>query len=318
MKKDFLSLLDLTQGELTELFSVTDALKSGSGYKPLEGKSAALIFQKPSLRTRVSFEVGVHQFGGHPVFLSNESVGIGTREKPSDVAKLLSRFTSLIIARLFDHSILLELAEHATVPVINALTDYSHPCQIAADLYTLRQHHKLSPGVKIVFVGDGNNVVNSWLEAAMLYPMHFVLAAPKGYWPDEKLVAKAKTAGISTIEIIEDPREAVRNADALYTDVWTSMGQEDESAARLKAFAGYRIDGQLLSLAKKDCVVLHCLPAHRGEEITEEVLEGEHSVVFDEAENRLHVQKAIIAMLFGYSSTRRSRGQMESSILVNS
>lgn len=316
MKKDFLSLLDISQEGLNELFLIADALKNENRYRPLEGSSAALVFQKPSLRTRVSFEVGIHQLGGHPIFLSNESIGVGTREKASDVARLLSRYTTLIVARLFDHNVLLELAQNATVPVINALTDFSHPCQIAADMYTLRQHGKLHPGLKIVFVGDGNNVVNSWLEMAMVYPLHFVLSAPKGYWPDEALLRKAKASSLSNVEIIEDPKEAVRKADALYTDVWTSMGQESESAARKKAFSAYRIDAPLLSLAKKDCLVLHCLPAHRGEEITADVIEGEHSVVFDEAENRLHIQKAIIASLFGYAASQKPRA-MESSVVFH-
>jgi ornithine carbamoyltransferase len=256
-----------------------------------------MIFQKPSLRTRVSFEVGVVQLGGHPVFLSNESVGIGQREPARDIARLLSRYNDLIIARLFEHSLLTDLAEYSTIPVINALTDLSHPCQILADIYTLRQHGKLKKGLKIAFIGDGNNVVNSWLEASSLYPMHFVLAAPKGYEPDKTILNRARKAGISKIEIIQDPAAAAKNADMLYTDVWTSMGQEAESAKRMKAFKGYQVNKKLLSLAKPDCVVMHCLPAHRGEEVDNVVLDGKQSVIFDQAENRLHVQKAIMTKL---------------------
>jgi ornithine carbamoyltransferase len=297
VKKDFLSLLDIDSDELDELFALTDELKLSNHYKPLDGKIVSLIFQKPSLRTRVSFEIGIHQLGGFPVFLPQESIGIGTRESAADVARLLSRYGQLIIARLFDHSVLVELAHHASVPVVNALTDRSHPCQVLADLYTLRQHGKLHPGVKVVFVGDGNNVVNSWLEMAALYPMHFVLAAPHGYGPDAGILQYAQSVGMSRIEIIEDPMEAVRGADVIYTDVWTSMGQEKEAAIRRNAFAGYQVNFRLLESAKPDCVVMHCLPAHRGEEVTADVLDGEHSIVFDQAENRLHVQKALLARL---------------------
>ncbi|MBI3788047.1 MAG: ornithine carbamoyltransferase [Ignavibacteriales bacterium] len=297
MKKDFLSLHDITPNEVDELFALTDSMKKNPRYRPLEGKSVAMIFQKPSLRTRVSFEVGIVQLGGHPVFLSQEGIGIGVREKASDIAHLLSRMTSMIVARLYEHSLLEELAQTASIPVINALTDLSHPCQIVSDMYTLRQHNKLKPGVKVVFVGDGNNVVNSWLEMAMLYPMHFVLAAPKGYHPDPTILKNAQASKLSQVEIIEDPMIAVKNADVIYTDVWTSMGQEAEAELRRKAFTRYVVDAKLLSSAKTGCVVMHCLPAHRGEEITGDVLEGKQSIVFDQAENRLHAQKAIMAKL---------------------
>lgn len=297
MKRDFLSLLDLQPGELEELFLLTDALKADVTRRPLSGRSVAMIFQKPSLRTRVSFEVGISQLGGHAIILSQEGVGIGVREKASDMAELLSRMTAMIVARLFDHTLLMELANRATVPVVNALTDLSHPCQILADVYTMRQHDKLKPGVKVVFVGDGNNVVHSWLELAMLYPMHFVLAAPKGYEPSEEIFRQAVAKGVSTVEIILDPGTAVKNADVIYTDVWTSMGQEAESEKRKRDFAGYQVNAALLAQAKPDCVVMHCLPAHRGEEITNEVIEGPQSIVFDEAENRLHVQKAVMVKL---------------------
>lgn len=292
-----MSLLDLQEGELEALFRLTDALKADATRRPLAGRSVAMIFQKPSLRTRVSFEVGISQLGGHPIFLSQEGIGIGVREKASDMAELLSRMTAMIVARLFDHSILKELANRATIPVVNALTDLSHPCQILADAYTMRQHGKWKPGTKIVFVGDGNNVVHSWLEMAMLYPMHFVLAAPKGYEPNEEIFRQAVAKGVSTVEIILDPATAVKNADVIYTDVWTSMGQEAESEKRRKDFTGYQVNAELLAKAKPDCVVMHCLPAHRGEEITNDVIEGAQSIVFDEAENRLHVQKAVMVKL---------------------
>lgn len=297
MKRDFLSLMDLREGELEELFRLTDLLKIDRMRRPLAGRSVAMIFQKPSLRTRVSFEVGINDLGGHPIFLSQEGIGIGVREKAGDIAGMLSRMTAMVVARLFDHSLLIELAQKAAVPVVNALTDLSHPCQILADAYTMRQHGKWKPGIKVVFVGDGNNVVNSWLELSMLFPMHFVLAAPNGYDPDKEIFNNAASKGVSTVEIVRDPALAVGNADVIYTDVWTSMGQEAESEKRRKDFAGYQVNAALLAKAKPDCVVMHCLPAHRGEEITAEVMEGPQSIVFDEAENRLHVQKAIMVKL---------------------
>ncbi len=305
MKKDLLTLFDIGYHELDGLFALTDELKLSMSYRPLQGRNVALIFQKPSLRTRVSFEIGIHQLGGYPVFLSQESVGIGTRESSADIARLLSRYGHMIIARLFDHSVLCDLARHASVPVVNALTDLSHPCQVLADMYTIRQHGKLRPGVKVVFVGDGNNVANSWLEMAALYPLHFILSAPAGYGPDRATLERARAAGLSTIEIIEDPYEAVRGADVIYTDVWTSMGQEEEAEQRRKAFARYQVNFRLLAEAKPDCSVMHCLPAHRGEEVTGDVLDGANSIVFDQAENRLHVQKALLARLAEWEAPER-------------
>jgi ornithine carbamoyltransferase len=294
---DLLDLQCLTKQDLEDLFMLADTLKADPSIQPLKGKTVTMIFQKPSLRTRVSFEVGIAQLGGTSVNLTNEAIGLGVRESVADVAKVLARYSDAVVARLFDHKIIEELAEQASVPVVNALTDLSHPCQILADLYTIRQHGKLRPGMKITFVGDGNNVVNSWLEAAAIYPMHFVLAAPLGYEPDPIILAKAIDAGISMIEIERDPRVAVDSADVLYTDVWTSMGQEAESAKRLKAFEKYQINQELVKLANPDCLVMHCLPAHRDEEITDDVLTGKRSVVFDQAENRLHIQKAVLASL---------------------
>ena len=299
MKNDFLSILDLTRDELEEIFVLADALKHDNTYRPMLGQSAVLIFQKPSLRTRVSFEVGISQLGGHPTFLSHEAIGIGTREKTSDVAQLLSRYVNLIVARVFDHGMLQEMAQYATIPVVNALSDLSHPCQVMADIYTVRQHNRLREGLKVVFVGDGNNVVNSWLELAAIYPIHFVLACPKGFEPNAGIFKKAEQAGLSRIEIKEDPISAVRGADVVYTDVWASMGQEAEAEARKKVFAPYQMNAKMMSEAGPQAMVMHCLPAHRGEEITAEVLEGPQSIVFDEAENRLHIQKAILVKLTG-------------------
>lgn len=310
MTKDFLSIFDLSPNELEALFKLADDLKADTSRRPLAGKTAALIFQKPSLRTRVSFEVGLYQLGGYSVFLSNESIGVGQREPAADIARLLSRYNHLIIARLFEHALLLELAHHATIPVINALTDLSHPCQVLADLYTIRQRGMLKEGIKVAFIGDGNNVANSWLEASSLFPMHFVLAAPNGYEPNPDILARARSTQVSEIEIVTDPAVAAQNADVLYTDVWTSMGQEAESEKRRKAFVGYQVNEQLLALAKSDCVVMHCLPAHRGEEVSMGILDGDHSIVFDQAENRLHIQKAIMTKLIestaGGSTNERS------------
>ncbi|HZK76538.1 MAG TPA: ornithine carbamoyltransferase, partial [Candidatus Kapabacteria bacterium] len=270
--------------------------------KPLAGKHVTLIFQKPSLRTRVSFEVGISQLGGTSLYLSNEGVGLGDRESVADVAKVLASYSNCIVARLFDHNVLIGLAEHASVPVINALTDRSHPCQILADMYTIRQHGKLTPGMKVAFIGDGNNVAHSWLEMAAIYPMHLAIAAPAGYHPDPKILDYAIQSGISTIEILDDPRVAADSADVIYTDVWTSMGQESEQAARKKAFESFQVNKQLLQLAHPNALVMHCLPAHRGEEITSDAMDSIHSVVFDQAENRLHVQKAILTTLLGNHS----------------
>lgn len=297
VKKDFLTLTDITSNDLFDLFELADELRLNAHARPLEGKIISMIFQKPSLRTRVSFEVGVHQLGGYPVFLPQESIGIGARESAPDCARLLSRYGGAIVARVFDHQVLEDLARHADVPIINALSDLSHPCQVLADLYTMRQHDKLWPGVKVAFVGDGNNVANSWLEAAALYPLHFVLAAPKGYEPDAAILEHARATGLSTIEIVDDPIAAVTGADVIYTDVWASMGQEEEAAARRAAFADYQVDFRLLSHAQPNCAVMHCLPAHRGEEISADVIDGNQSIVFDQAENRLHVQKALMTKL---------------------
>lgn len=310
MNRHFLSLLDIDSEGLQDLFEIADQLRVDRTMRPLAGTTSALIFQKPSLRTRVSFEVGIAELGGNSLFMSQEAVGIGTRESAADVARVLSRYCGMIIARLFDHSVLEELAAYSSAPVVNALTDLSHPCQILADLYTLRAHGKLHPGSRIVFVGDGNNVVNSWLEAAMLFPLDFVVAAPVGYEPDAALVERARSAGVSSIEVVNDPREAALGADVLYTDVWTSMGQEEEAQERLAAFDGYQVNEQLLSLSAPDAVVMHCLPAHRGQEVSEGILDGPHSIVFDQAESRLHIQKAVLAKLaWGAEGAGRNRNE---------
>lgn len=299
MKKDFLSIAELTKEEVFDLVALADQLKADPSFKPLAGKTVAMIFQKPSLRTRVSFEVGVHQLGGHAIFLTDEGVGLGVRESAADVAHILSRMNNAIVARVFQHQILLDLARNASIPVINALSDLSHPCQILADLYTIRQHHKLKPEPKVAYIGDGNNIVNSWLELASIVPFHLSLALPYGYEPDAAILKAAHASGVSTIEVIRDPKIAVQDADVVYTDTWTSMGQENERTKRIFDFWEFQVNNTLLKHAKKDVIVMHCLPAHRGEEITDEVLDGPHSVVNDQAENRLHIQKAIMTKLVG-------------------
>ena len=270
-----------------------------ANFRPFENKTAALIFEKPSLRTHVSFAVGVAQLGGQSVFLSQQNIGLSSREAVRDIAETLSRYNDLIVARTMKHETITGLAEFASVPVINALTDLSHPCQIMADALTLKERGLLTKSTKIAFIGDGNNVVNSWIELAGKIPLHFVLACPEGYEPDAAILAQSREAGISTIDIVRDPFEAAYQADTLYTDVWVSMGQDSSKEERLKVFQPYQINSSLMKVARKDCVVMHCLPAHRGEEITAEVLEGGNSVVMDQAENRLHAQKGVIAYLFG-------------------
>ena len=301
MKRDFVSFASYSRNDLLEIFSLAGLLKKShqGTAQPLAHKTAALIFEKPSLRTHVSFQVAVLQLGGQSIFLSQENIGLSSREGVRDVAEVISRYNDLIVARTFAHETVEDLARHSTVPVINALTDLLHPCQIMADAFTLMERGMFSPTTKIAFIGDGNNVVNSWLELAEKIPFHFVLACPKGYEPDRAILHRAKSAGVSQIEIVTDPYEAAEHAGVLYTDVWVSMGQEEEKMERLKTFQSYQINKQLLAVAEPDCVVMHCLPAHRGEEITADVLEGDHSIVLDQAENRLHVQKGIIANLFG-------------------
>ena len=301
MKRDFLQITDFTTEEIRATLQLAIDLKkrlhSAEAYLPLQHKTLAMIFAKPSARTRISFETGMTQLGGHAIFLGPNDIGIGKREAVKDIARVVSRYDDIIMARLFDHAHAVELAEYASVPVINGLTDLTHPCQVMADILTVLEHRGHLDDLKVAFIGDGNNVANSWINLAARIPMHFVLSSPSGYDPDAAILENARQAGLSTIDIIRDPVEAVKNADVIYTDVWTSMGQEDEKEIRLKAFMPYQVNQQLVANAKDDVYVMHCLPAHRGEEITDEVLDGPHSIVFDEAENRMHAQKAIIMKL---------------------
>lgn len=303
-KKDFISIADLTANEINRIFALTDELKSDNEkFKTaLKGQTLALLFQKPSNRTRVSFEVGMTQLGGHTIYLGPDDIKLGVREATKDVAGVLSRYVDGIVARTFFHKDILELAEYSTVPMINGLSDLLHPCQAMADVYTIKEKLGKLKGVKFAFVGDGNNVLHSLLHCCSKVGIDLAVATPKGYEPDKKIVAEAaketKSSG-GSITFTNNPAEVVKGAEIVYTDVWTSMGQEKEHKMRLKVFKGFQVNEKMISLAKKDCLVMHCLPAHRGEEITDEVLDGPNSVILEQAENRMHVQKAILLILLG-------------------
>lgn len=301
MEKDFISISQLTQTEIFEIFDLAKELKAkqkrGEAHHYLKGQTLAMIFQKPSARTRISFEVGMYQLGGHALYLSPADIGLGKRESVADVARVVSRYCDGIMARLFGHEMIVELAEYSSVPVINGLTDLLHPCQIMADMLTVWEHLGTVENLKIAYIGDGNNVTNSWINLAGRLPMTLHLGVPPGYEPDREILEAARRTGMSDIQVIYDPVAAVKNANVVYTDVWASMGQEAEAEARKKIFKPFQINQKLIDAADPNCIVLHCLPAHRGDEITDEVIDGPHSVVFDEAENRLHVQKAILVKL---------------------
>ncbi len=306
MKRDLLSPKDFSREEIEEIFKLTSELKAkqqqGIPHPLLPGKTLAMVFEKPSLRTRVTFETGMTQLGGHAIYLAPQDIRLGERETVQDAARNLERWVDGIVARTFQHEMVERLAQSARIPVINGLTDRHHPCQILSDLFTILEKRGPLKGLKVAFVGDGNNVCNSWLEGAALMGMHFVVACPKGYEPDTEVLAwgqeraKENDAGLA---VIHDPYQAAEGADVLYTDVWTSMGQEEERTRRLRDFQGFQVNQALVERAKPDCLVMHCLPAHRGEEITDEVMDGPHSIIFDQAENRLHVQKAILVKLLG-------------------
>ena len=298
-KRDFLAVTDLSRDEVVRLFDLAHRMKTGAYREtPLAGKTLAMIFAKSSTRTRVSFEVGTYQLGGHALSLSSRDIQIGRGEPIPDTARVLSRYVNGIMIRTFDHGEVEELARHATVPVINGLTDLSHPCQVLADLFTVREALGGWEGKRIAWVGDGNNMANSWIEAAQLLGFELRLACPEGYEPSRRIFDRAKQAG-ACVEVTEVPEEAVAGAHVVNTDVWASMGQEGEAEARRNAFRGYTVDPELMKLADPTAIFLHCLPAHRGEEVATEVIEGPQSRVWDEAENRLHVQKALLATLMG-------------------
>lgn len=300
MKKDLLSIKDLSPKEIAEIFRLTDQLKKNKTRfsSVLAGKSLALIFQKPSNRTRVSFEVGMYQLGGHTFYLAPHEINLGVRESVEDVAKTLSRYTDGIVLRTFEHKNLLELAKFASVPVINGLSDFSHPCQALADLYTIREKLGRLKGITLAYIGDGNNVCNSLLLACAKCGLKIRLATPKGYEPPASVIKEAHSfGGDNSVELFHDPFKAVKGADVIYTDVWASMGQEQEARERKKVFQRFQVNKELVAAAKKGALIMHCLPAHRGEEITAEVMASSNSVIFDQAENRMHVQKAILIKL---------------------
>lgn len=296
--RHFLSVNDLSVDEIAALFELTREIKLGRVQKHAAGKTIALLFEKPSLRTKVTFTVAINRLGGEAVFLSRDEVGLGQREAARDVARNLSRWVDAIVVRTFEQRVLEELAQFSSVPVINALTDSEHPCQALADYYTILEHRTETHGQKLVFVGDGNNVATSLMLLAPRLGTHFTLSCPPGFEPPREVVAQAQAladAYGTRFEISETPLLAADDADVLYTDVWTSMGQEEEADKRDRSFAGFQINQAALREAKEDVLVLHCLPAHRGQEITDDVLDGPFSKVFDQAENRLHVQQALLA-----------------------
>ena len=299
--KRFLTITDLTPNELQAVLDAAVELKTRGWITTLKNKTMALVFEKPSLRTRVSFEVAMRQLGGQSLYLSPEEVGLGKRESIPDVARVLSRFVDVIVVRTFAQHNLEELAEYSAVPVINALSDFEHPCQALADLLTIYEIKGKLKWLTVAYIGDGNNVANSLMLACAMTGMNFNIASPKGFAIDASVLKKAqtyaKTSG-SKIFVTEDPQAAARDADVIYTDTWTSMGQEAEAAARRKAFAGYQVNEKLLALTRNNSIIMHCLPAHHGEEVAAGLLDSPRSVVFDQAENRLHAQKALLAWIF--------------------
>jgi ornithine carbamoyltransferase len=296
--RDFLAIPDYSKEELLALFDLAERMRRGEYTdKPLAGMSLAMIFMKASTRTRVSFEVGTWQLGGHALFLSPRDVQLGRGEPVADTARVLSRYVDGIMIRTFAHAEVEELAKFATVPVINGLTDLLHPCQVLADILTIRQHLGTIDGKKVAWIGDGNNMANSWINAAYVFGFDLTLACPEGYDPDVTILKRAQAK--ANVRVVRDPDEAAEGADVINTDVWASMGQEEEQAVREKAFKGYIVDGDLMKRAKSSAIFMHCLPAHRGEEVAADVIDGPQSVVWDEAENRLHAQKAIMANTMG-------------------
>lgn len=311
MTRDFLSIADFSRDELWKILQLSAELKKKKKSSALDGKSVGLIFQKPSTRTAVSFAVGVSQLGGTPLILNADVLQIKRGESPRDTARVLSRYLDAIVIRANHHGDVMEMAGYASIPVINGLTDLEHPCQVMADLLTIMEHRKMKhpkalAGFKLTYLGDGNNVAHSWMLASALLGMKLTLACPSGYEPKSQFREKSRELAVrgGEINILKDPLVAARDADALYTDVWTSMGQEAELQRRQSIFAAYQMNEKVLAEAKPNALAMHCLPAHRGEEITEGVLEGKQSVIFDQAENRLHVQKAILVMLLAKSKKK--------------
>ncbi|HOU50095.1 MAG: ornithine carbamoyltransferase [Smithella sp.] len=301
MKKDLLNISDLESDDFEKIWQkakkLKKLLKAGKPHGSLKGKTLGMIFDKSSTRTRISFEVGMYQLGGIALFLTSRDTQIGRGEIIADSAKMMSRYLNGIMIRTFTQQSVEDFARFASIPVINGLTDLLHPCQILSDLFTIREKKGTYNKLKIAYIGDGNNIANSWIEAAAKLPIQLALACPAGYDPDRKILEKGRKESSEGITVVRDPLKAAKDADILYTDVWASMGQESEQDKRKKIFKDYQINQKLLKAAKKDAMVMHCLPAHRGEEIASDVIDGPQSIVIDQAENRLHVQKAILELL---------------------
>ena len=299
----FLHISDYSTDALWDILKLAKKLKQKfrdrEEYKIFNNKSLAMIFAKPSARTRVSFETGFEWMGGHALFLGPNDIGIGKREEIKDISRMLSRYNDIIMARLFDHSHILELAENSTIPVINGLTDYNHPCQVMSDIFTIWETRGSLDDLKVTYVGDGNNIVHSWLHLAQKFPMEFVCACPENYEPNSNTVNGSSGAGVSSVSVSHDPTNSVKNTDVVYTDVWASMGQKDEAEMREKIFQPFQVNGDLMAATGKNTLFMHCLPAERGREVTDEVIEADYSIVFEQAENRLHVQNAIMVTLAG-------------------
>ncbi len=308
MKKDILKLLDLTKDDFKMFFDRAFELKkrhkTGIADRTLEGKTLGLIFDKPSTRTRVSFEAAMVQLGGTPIFISAKDTQIVRNEPVMDTARVLSRYLNGLAIRTYSQDLLEEFGKHSSIPVINALTDMYHPCQVLSDIMTVIEKKGGCEGVQISWVGDGNNVAHSWINAAAVLGLNIIFACPKGYFPDPNVMETAQKVGGKRITVVSDPVKAVEKADVIYTDVWASMGQESEQARRKKVFEAFQVDDDLVKKAAKDVIVMHCLPAHRGEEISDEVMEGKHSVIWDQSENKLHMHKAVLDLLLGDTMER--------------
>jgi ornithine carbamoyltransferase len=302
-KRNFIHITDMSAEEITAVFELAKETKAKfrarADYRPFKGRSMAMIFAKPSARTRLSFETGFCRMGGHAVYLAPGDIELGKREPVKDIARVVSRYNDIIMARLFEHAHMTALADYSTVPVINGLTDYNHPCQVMADVFTILEKRGTLEGLKVAYVGDGNNVVHSWLKMAARLPFTFVCACPEGYEPDRDTVEEAREAGLSQIDITHEPASSVKDADVIYTDVWASMGKKHELEERIKRFEGFQVNEPLLAGSGRETWFMHCLPAQRGIEVTDGVMESKASIVFDQAENRMHVQNAIMLTLAG-------------------
>ena len=301
MKQDFLHITDFDTNEIMETLDlaieIKTKLKNNENYKPFKDQSLAMIFAKPSARTRVSFETGFFRLGGHALYLGPKDIGIGKREAVKDISRVLSGYNDMIMARLFDHKHMLELAKYASIPVINGLTDFNHPCQIMADILTVYEKKGNLNNLKIAYVGDGNNIVHSWLNLSLRLPLHFTCVCPEGYEPDNNLIKLVNKSNISTVEISHDPIKGVHEADVIYTDVWASMGQKEEVEERENIFKNFQVNSNMLESTGKNTFFMHCLPAERGREVTDDVMESSNSIVFDQAENRMHAQNAIMVKI---------------------